>query len=267
MKQSSFTLTELIVVISIIALLIAILVPVLQSSRQQAKAILCGSNIKQLESGLFMYETQNQMFPYGLNNDPELSEEPPGGHITFSNSGTGWWWFNFIEDFYKKSNENKTVIQCPSKRLTIPKLKNNILCGNYGVNRSICKSFNGRDCYKKEFVGVPLRTIDIRRPGETLLIVDSGYTIVSWWHATDTPPVILDNKIIEDTAYVPGLWINKRRNLWLGQEEDAIYGRHPQKTVNIGFVDGHVNRTKADDLFVEKTDDSYKNKTPLWTPK
>jgi len=50
-------------------------------------------------------------------------------------------------------------------------------------------------------------------------------------------------------------------------QQDAIYGRHPNKTVNVGFADGHVSRTKANDLFVEKTNDGYTNKSPLWVPK
>lgn len=107
---------------------------------------------------------------------------------------------------------------------------------------------------------------DIPHPGQTLLIADSGYSLISWWHVTDVPPVLLGSNI-EDTAYLPGLEINKDKNLWPGKEWDAINGRHPNSTVNVGFADGHVNRTKADDLFVEKTDADYKNRIPLWLPK
>jgi prepilin-type processing-associated H-X9-DG protein len=213
-----------------------------------------------------MYETENQTLPYGFNEDP--NESPPGGYTGYIQyDRTGWWWFNYIEGFYKKSNIERTVVRCPSKLLMNPKLKRNILCGNYGVNRSICKSFDDRQPFREEFVGTPLSTNKISRPCETMLIIDSGYSIISWWHAADVPPIALGNTVIEDTAYIPGLWINNERDLWPGQEEDAIYGRHPNKTVNVGFVDGHVSRTKADDLFVEKKDDYYKNKSPLWVPK
>lgn len=48
MKQSkAFTLIELLVVISIIALLMAVLMPALARVREQAKAVVCLSNIKQ----------------------------------------------------------------------------------------------------------------------------------------------------------------------------------------------------------------------------
>jgi prepilin-type processing-associated H-X9-DG protein len=267
MKRPAFTLTEVLVVIATIALLMAILLPALRRSREEAKAVLCSSNISQLLLGLFSYETENQILPYGFDKQP-LQGPPPGGYAGGSAyDRRGWWWFNFIEDFYRKSDSKTTVVCCPSKRLSDPSLKNNILCGNYGVNRFICKSSDDIQSYREEFVGTPLRSNNISRPGETLLIVDSGYAIISWWHAADEPPVVLGNDIIEDAAYIPGLWINKDRNLWPGLEKDAINGRHPNKTVNVGFADGHVSRTKADDLLVEKTDDGYKSKSPLWVPK
>jgi prepilin-type processing-associated H-X9-DG protein len=264
MKRVSFTLTELLVVILIIALLMAIITPLLRSSRQRAKSILCSSNIKQLSVGLFSYETQNQTFPAGFDNT--RTDRPPGNYAGFSYDRSGWWWFNFIEGYYKRTDERNTVVKCPSKWLTDLNLNNDILCGNYGVNYFVCKGTVDSST-KKEFTGKPLSSNNIPNPAKTLLIVDSSYTIISWWHVTDSPPVILGNKIIEDTAYVPGLKINKDRKLWSGQQQDAINGRHPNKTVNVGFVDGHISCIKADDLLIEKINNSYNNQIPLWIPK
>jgi len=210
-----------------------------------------------------MYETENQTFPYGFH---DSLRPPPGGYPGYGQyDRRGWWWFNFIEGFYKKSDNKRTVVKCPSKQLNNPKLKNNILCGNYGVNRSICKSSDDIQRHREKFVGMPLSSSDILHPVQTLLIVDSGYSLISWWHVTDVPPMPFGSTI-EDAAYVPGLEINKKKDLWPGQHQDAIYGRHPSKSVNVGFADGHVSRKKADDLFVEKTDTGYKNRFPLWWP-
>ena len=264
MKRTGFTLIELLMVISIVALLIVILLPFLQNSRRHTKAVLCGSNIKQLLFGFAMYESENQTFPYGFYNSLTA---PLGGYPGYGQyDRKGWWWFNYTTNYSKKDKGKTTIVHCPSKQLRELGLKDNILCGNYGVNRSICKSSDDIQRDRDEFVGTPLSSSDLPRPGETLLIVDSGYSMISWWHVTDIPPASLGSTR-EDSAYIPGLYINKDRKLWPGQEWDAINGRHPNKTVNAGFADGHVNRKKADELFVEKTDDRYKNRLPLWLPK
>lgn len=263
MKRRGFTLVELVVVISIIALIMAILVPLLQNSRHKAKVVLCGSNIKQLVLGLIMYETESETFPYAFDDTP--LGPPPGGYPGGSAyDRIGWWWFNYIGGYFSKSRNKKTVLWCPSRQIRERKIRYNVLCGNYGVNQSICKSSSGRNA---DFIGTPLRSSDIPHPGQTLLVVDSGYSMITWWHATDTPLVALGNTIIEDTAYIPGLTINAERDLWPGQEQDAINGRHPNKSVNVGFADGHISRVRADDLFVEENGDNYSNRSPLWLPK
>ncbi|MEM6259430.1 MAG: prepilin-type N-terminal cleavage/methylation domain-containing protein [Planctomycetota bacterium] len=58
--RRAFTLIELLVVVSIIALLIAILLPVLGAARDSAKAIQCGSNLKQLGIAQFAYTSDNR---------------------------------------------------------------------------------------------------------------------------------------------------------------------------------------------------------------
>ena len=263
MKRVGFTLVELVVVISIIALLMAILVPSLQNSRQQAKAALCGSNIKQLTIGLLMYETENETLPHAFDNTP--MDSPPGGYFgNHSYDRMGWWWFNYISNYSRKDKGKKTILWCPSRQIQERALRYNVLCGNYGVNQSICKSTFGGHA---EFVGMPLSTADISHASQTLLAVDSGYSMITWWHVTDTPPVALGNATIVDAAYIPGLKINAERDLWPGQEWDAKYGRHPNKSVNVGFADGHVSRVKADDLFVEEDGGNYSNCSPLWLPK
>jgi prepilin-type N-terminal cleavage/methylation domain-containing protein/prepilin-type processing-associated H-X9-DG protein len=263
MKQGGFTLIELLVVVAIIVLLVAALVPCIQSSRYQAKALLCASNIRQMVLGLTLYESECQSFPYALNTTPLLP--PPGGYPgNHTCDRMGWWWFNYIADYSFKENGKKLVFWCPSRKVANQRLETYVVHGNYGVNQSICKSSCGRKSHA-EFIGTPLHSSDISHPSQTLLMIDSGYAMISWWHATDKPPIPL-GATIEDTAYIPGLRINRERDLWPGQEEDAIDGRHPNKTINVGFVDGHISRVKADYLFVEKTDAGYNNRHPLWVP-
>jgi len=54
-KQNGFTLVELLVVISIIALLLAMLIPSLQKAKRLAKTVICGSRSRQLNFALMAY--------------------------------------------------------------------------------------------------------------------------------------------------------------------------------------------------------------------
>lgn len=61
--RRAFTLIELLVVISIIALLIAILLPALGRAREQGRAVVCMSNVKQVATAFFTYSIENGMIP------------------------------------------------------------------------------------------------------------------------------------------------------------------------------------------------------------
>ncbi len=62
---AGFTLVELLVVITIIGILIALLLPAVQSARESARRVQCANNVKQLSLGILDYESANKRFPSG----------------------------------------------------------------------------------------------------------------------------------------------------------------------------------------------------------
>jgi prepilin-type N-terminal cleavage/methylation domain-containing protein/prepilin-type processing-associated H-X9-DG protein len=61
--RPGFTLIELLVVIGIISVLIALLVPAVQSARESGRRTACLNNIRQLATAVLSYESTNGCFP------------------------------------------------------------------------------------------------------------------------------------------------------------------------------------------------------------
>ncbi len=64
-KKRAFTLVELLVVITIIGILIALLLPAVQSAREAGRRAACANNMRQIAIGLHNFESSYGAFPPG----------------------------------------------------------------------------------------------------------------------------------------------------------------------------------------------------------
>ena len=98
-RRNAFTLVELLVVISIIALLMSILMPSLQKAREQAKGLICATQLKDIGLMLEVYALEN--------NDCMV----PNGYY-----GGGRWWDKLIECYGRKDKYTYEMFMCPNEK-------------------------------------------------------------------------------------------------------------------------------------------------------
>lgn len=105
-RTKAFTLVELLVVISVIALLMGILVPVLGKARAASSATVCKSNLRNIALGFRAYldDNSNVMPPacrFPSLYDPNYSTRPP---IT-----------NFLRPYlYEPNDPRHKIFRCPA---------------------------------------------------------------------------------------------------------------------------------------------------------
>lgn len=262
MKRTGFSLIELLVVLAVLTVLLSLVSSALRKVKQHSRTVACNANLKQIAIAMLVYEQDNGTFPQGFDDTNYGNIIPPEG---YPGSATydlqGLWWFHFLEDIGRKKGG---TVWCPSRNVK----DDYVLCGNYGVNRSICKNVLGPSTLdENEFVGQSLSSSHIRQPSSTLLAADSGYSLISWRGCTNANITAYEYSEREGNFYVPGMAINRIRTISPDCQEDAILGRHPKLRVNVLFSDGHTDSVRAEQLFVKESGGKFTNRSPLWTPK
>ena len=89
-RVRAFTLIELLVIIAIIGVLIALLLPAVQSARYVARRARCLNNLKQIGLAMQNYHSTLDTFPPGYLSNTQ-DDQPTGQEI-----GPGWGWATII---------------------------------------------------------------------------------------------------------------------------------------------------------------------------
>jgi len=217
--KRGFTLVELLVVIGIIALLMAILIPVLAGVRRQAKTAVCQANL--IQWGIILEA-------YTDNNDDRF----------FRGMIDGWWndWIEILQPFYGKIGG---LTCCPLATKTRAKGGQGIFAawedpegdyGSYGLSAWVCNADPGAvfgdDCY--------WRTPNNRGAQNVPVFLDCR-GITGWPDHTSIPPEY-------DGQPPQGITLTE-------QMKNFCINRHVNTMTNCLFMDWSVRTVGLKDLW------------------
>ena len=196
-KKNPFTLIELLIVITIIAILASMLLPALNSAREKAKAIACVNRLRQLGLCLTQY-----------------CEDFNGMMIDGGSSATRSWTVILQECSYVNSNASDVrMIRCDSDLLNTR---------SYSLNRARSGSGTGAIYY-----GVSGCSQWGERTLKNTQIAPDTFTILENWGTLSTPNSyfstslsVLDGKpgIYGHNGRISALCMDGRVNVWTKQE-------------------------------------------------
>jgi prepilin-type N-terminal cleavage/methylation domain-containing protein/prepilin-type processing-associated H-X9-DG protein len=126
-RPRAFTLIELLIVVGIIGVLIALLLPAIQSAREQARRAQCTNHLLQLGIAMGNYASTHSVLPPGVVNDRgPIVSQPVGYHhgwtvqiLPFIGQDNVYRRFDLEESVYALCNETARLVtistfHCPS---------------------------------------------------------------------------------------------------------------------------------------------------------
>jgi len=231
-RARAFTLVELLVVIAIIAILAALLLPVLSRAKMTAQSIACVNNLKQLQLCFQLYLADND--DYLVPNNSIAIIGAPGMNV----QGLSWLpdvnavteidASNIVNGLLFRYNRSLPIYHCPADQSTLetpdgqplPQLR----WRSYNMSQSVNGYPEGDPEYYK-IIPAWTKFTEVRHPApsDLFVLIDEN---------SDTQ---VDAEFGNPPVGSPYFW----QNVWWDMPSD----RH-NLGANLSFVDGHVEHWK-----------------------
>ena len=242
MRKKNFSLIELLLVISIIAILAGLLLPVLNKAKDSAKSIACMNNVSSIAKAIIIYSGDARSFY-------------PSWPETLTEQETSWDikimpYLGFKEPYDSYNKNTGTLFRCPSSNLdkvsyksTSPPQQSRSYIANFFLG--IWEPANINTAYTSYSPSLYLQKAErVRFPSSIAGTYESGihkltgsfssfmYTTVPW-------------KQDSNFAIVDATPSNRKYYFWHGGD----FPKSNSQKMNISFLDGHVKSVLGSELY------------------
>jgi prepilin-type processing-associated H-X9-DG protein/prepilin-type N-terminal cleavage/methylation domain-containing protein len=258
-----FTIIELLVVISVIAMLFTLLLPVLSETRATARSVVCQSNLRQLGVALQLYQSLWQCFPphaWDVPADRSLGADQAKAATAEAsadqNENDGQNRLLWIQQLERMLDMGENMQKCPCTPDWV-RGRNNSYGYNYkylGSARPL--SQNGLECFPVKGVADPSHTIAFgdsagtgtEGPYEAVPLEQRG-SALSYEVRKD---LIGNQGYLLDPTYIP------RRskecvdaNIYADQGSPSFIAPRHKGKANFCMVDGHVEALRFQQVYAD----------------
>ncbi|MHC4120335.1 MAG: type II secretion system protein [Planctomycetota bacterium] len=224
-KRKGFTLIELFLVIAVVALLIAILIPILQSARERGRRAVCTANLRQLHLAWWSYAEDHDGRIVVIHGQ---YPKPPSKHIK------SWAhkliWINTDKEFHVEEGflwpyiKSRKIYSCPATPRSLRLDRGSNVCyrlsGGLKIKHDLSHYAN---------IGKFLATsYKIKQSGRRMLFFDLGR---SRGHNADD-------------SYIGHQIVNAPKESWRQYDYPPV---HHSNGTCLSFVDGHIEYWKWKD--------------------